>query len=45
MVLIEGISQPRAFLLANRLRHSIEENQILLDGNDLSVTAVSVSAR
>lgn len=45
LVLIEGISQPRAFLLANRLRHSIEENQILLDGNDLSVTAsIGISA-
>ncbi|MFK8258354.1 diguanylate cyclase [Erwinia sp. AnSW2-5] len=45
LVLIEGISQPRAFLLANRLRHSIEENQILLEGNDLSVTAsIGISA-
>ncbi|UDQ81882.1 diguanylate cyclase [Erwinia rhapontici] len=45
LVLIEGISQPRAFLLANRLRHSIEENPILLDGNDLSVTAsIGISA-
>lgn len=38
LVIIEGISQSRAFLLANRLRHSIEENVIMLDGNDLSVT-------
>lgn len=38
LVLIEGISQPRAFLLANRLRHSIEQNSIMLNGNDLSVT-------
>ena len=45
LVLIEGISQPRAFLLANRLRHSIEENQILLEGNDLSVTvSIGISA-
>ncbi|MTD25465.1 GGDEF domain-containing protein [Erwinia sorbitola] len=45
LVIIEGISQPRAFLLANRLRHSIEENVIMLDGNNLSVTAsIGISA-
>ncbi|MEN5015847.1 diguanylate cyclase [Erwinia sp. Eh17-17] len=38
LVLIEGISQPRAFLLANRLRHSIEGNSIILNGHNLSVT-------
>lgn len=45
LVLIEGISQPRAFLLANRLRHSIEENIIMLNGNNLSVTvSIGISA-
>lgn len=38
LVLIEGISQPRAYLLADRLRQSIEQNSIILNGKDLSVT-------
>lgn len=38
LVLIEGISQPRACLLANRLRLSIEQNSIMLNDQDLSVT-------
>lgn len=38
LVLIEGISQPRAFLLAERLRQSIERNTIILNDRDLSVT-------
>lgn len=45
LVLLEGISQPRAFLLASRLRHAIEDNRILLNGNDLSVTvSIGISA-
>ena len=38
LVLIEGVSQARAFLLANHLRQSIEQNRIVLNGDDLSVT-------
>jgi len=38
LILIEGISAPRAFLLANRLRQSIEQHTILLNDEDLSVT-------
>ncbi|KGT96011.1 histidine kinase [Erwinia typographi] len=38
LVLIEGISQPRAWLLADRLRKSIERNSIILNGQDLSIT-------
>ncbi|MEM6051204.1 diguanylate cyclase [Erwinia sp. P7711] len=38
LVLIEGISQPRAYLLADRLRQSIERNAIVLNNINLSVT-------
>ncbi|KQN56621.1 GGDEF domain-containing protein [Erwinia sp. Leaf53] len=45
LVLIEGINPARAFLLANRLRHRIENNEILLNGNNLSVTvSIGLSA-
>lgn len=45
LVLIEGATNPRAFLLANRLRQSIESNTILYDGNDLSITvSIGISA-
>jgi len=45
LVLLEDATEPRAFLLANRLRHSIESNVILHNGNDLSVTAsIGISA-
>ena len=39
LVLLEGANEARAFLLANRLRNSIENNAIMHKGNDLSVTA------
>jgi diguanylate cyclase (GGDEF)-like protein len=38
LILIEDISLPRAFLLANRLRQSIEQHTIILNDDDLSVT-------
>lgn len=38
LILIEGISQPRAYLLADRLRQSIERNTIMLNEQNLSVT-------
>ena len=38
LILIEGISQHRAFLLADRLRRSIEQHAIILNDQDLSVT-------
>jgi len=38
LILIEEISLPRAFLLANRLRQSIEQHTIMLNEEDLSVT-------
>lgn len=38
LILIEHISLPRAFLLANRLRQSIEQHTIILNDDDLSVT-------
>ncbi|RRZ94425.1 GGDEF domain-containing protein [Erwinia sp. 198] len=38
LILIEDISLPRAFLLANRLRQSIEQHRIVLNDDDLSVT-------
>ncbi|MDW8846730.1 diguanylate cyclase [Erwinia sp. MMLR14_017] len=38
LVLIEGISQPRAYLLADRLRQSIERNAIVLNTINLNVT-------
>ncbi|WP_428943373.1 diguanylate cyclase [Pantoea sp. FN060301] len=45
LVLIEGISQPRAFLLADRLRRAVEQNKIVLNGDDLSVTvSIGISA-
>ena len=45
LVLIEGINPARAFLLANRLRHRIENNEILLNNNNLSVTvSIGLSA-
>lgn len=39
LVLIEDVGEPRAFLLANRLRHSIESYPIVYNEDDLSVTA------
>lgn len=38
LVLIEGISPPRAFLLADRLRQGIERNSITLNDTTLNVT-------
>ncbi|WP_034948272.1 GGDEF domain-containing protein [Erwinia oleae] len=38
LILIEGISQPRALLLAERLRQSVERNTIMFNEHDLSVT-------
>ncbi|MEI2264025.1 GGDEF domain-containing protein [Erwinia sp. CGal63] len=38
LILIEGVSATRAFLLANRLRQSIEQHTIILNDEDLSVT-------
>ncbi len=38
LVLIEGISLPRAWLLADRLRQSIEQHSIIFNDQDLSVT-------
>lgn len=38
LILIEGIAQPRSLLLANRLRQNIENNKVLFNGADLSVT-------
>lgn len=38
LILIEDLSLPRAFLLANRLRQSIEQHTIILNDDDLSVT-------
>ncbi|CCP02929.1 hypothetical protein BN439_1869 [Erwinia amylovora Ea644] len=38
LILIKGITQARSSLLANRLRQSIEKNEITFNGNDLSVT-------
>lgn len=38
LILIEDISLPRAFLLANRLRQGIEQHTIILNDDDLSVT-------
>lgn len=38
VVLIEDVSQAQAFVAANRLRHAIEHNVIMLNGKDLSVT-------
>ncbi|MFC0141014.1 diguanylate cyclase [Erwinia mallotivora] len=38
LVLVEGISQPRACLLAERLRQSIAQHSLTLNGEDLSVT-------
>lgn len=45
LVLIEGISPPRAFLLADRLRQSIERNSIALAETTLHVTvSIGISA-
>ncbi len=45
LVLIEGISQPRAWLIAERLRKSIEQHSIIFNDNDLSVTvSIGISA-
>ncbi|WP_168427102.1 GGDEF domain-containing protein [Erwinia amylovora] len=38
LILIQGITQARSSLLANRLRQSVENNEITFNGNDLSVT-------
>ncbi|MFG1172949.1 diguanylate cyclase domain-containing protein [Erwiniaceae bacterium CAU 1747] len=39
LILLESTNEARAFLLANRLRNSIESNTIMHNGKDLSVTA------
>lgn len=38
LILLEGLSQPRACLLADRLRIAIAANTIVVSGEDLSVT-------
>ncbi|WP_099350594.1 GGDEF domain-containing protein [Erwinia amylovora] len=38
LILIQGITQARSSLLANRLRQSVENNEITFNGNYLSVT-------
>ncbi|UWS30774.1 GGDEF domain-containing protein [Erwinia pyrifoliae] len=38
LILIQGMTQPRSSLLANRLRQNVENNKIIFNGHDLSVT-------
>ncbi|MCX8956305.1 GGDEF domain-containing protein [Erwinia psidii] len=38
LVLMNGISRPRAYLIAERLRLNIEKHSLALNGEDLSVT-------
>ncbi|OON40607.1 GGDEF domain-containing protein [Izhakiella australiensis] len=38
LILMEGLSQPRASLLAERLRSAIEANSVIVEGADLSIT-------
>ncbi len=45
LVLIEGVSPPRASILADRLRRSIEQHTIIHDGQILNITvSIGVSA-